>query len=138
MESKWANLTDRLLMDKHIKIPIEKRFYLSFLENDETNINKQKIIEELNKCGFLKDDPRLIKLRNNLKEANDILTYEDFKQCIENNILIVSNILRKELIIPNFEEFENQINDIYNQTKNITEGENASYIPQLKIISVGS
>ena len=44
MESKWANLTDRLLMDKHIKIPIEKRFYLSFLENDETNINISPIL----------------------------------------------------------------------------------------------
>ena len=132
MENKWTTLTDTLLEDKHIKIPIEKRFYLSFLENDETTVKKQKLIEELNKCGFLKNDPRLIHVLNNLDKSGNILTYDDFKHCIESNIALVSNIVRKELIIPNFEEFSNQINDIYNQTKNITDGNNAAYIPQLK------
>jgi hypothetical protein len=42
MESKWTDLTDSLLENKHIKIPIEKRFYLSFLKNDETKVQFPK------------------------------------------------------------------------------------------------
>ena len=49
MEDRWNNLTNLLLTKNHIKITIEKRFFLSFLdsENDTENINKQKIISEL-------------------------------------------------------------------------------------------
>lgn len=133
---RWENLTNTLLSKNHIKIPIEKRFFLSFLdsENDTENINKQKIISELDRCGFLQNDPRLLKFRNNLKilvKTNSI-NFSEFKHCVENNILILGKILRKELIIPNFVEFCSEITDIYNKTKDYNYGENASYIPQLK------
>ena len=36
----WNKLSNSLLEKNHIKIPIEKRFFLSFIEDDETNINK--------------------------------------------------------------------------------------------------
>ena len=44
----WNSLTDSLLYKNHIKIPIEKRFFLSFIEEDEDNIQKNKIIDVLN------------------------------------------------------------------------------------------
>ena len=40
----WNSLTNSLLYKNHIKIPIEKRFFLSFIEEDEDNIQKNKII----------------------------------------------------------------------------------------------
>lgn len=133
---RWENLTNTLLSKNHIKIPIEKRFFLSFLdsENDTENINKQKIISELDRCGFLQNDPRLLKFRNNLKilVKTKSINFSEFKHCVENNILILGKILRKELIIPNFVEFCSEITDIYNKTKDYNYGENASYIPQLK------
>ena len=49
----WNNITNSLLQKKHIKIPIEKRFFLSFIEDDENNIQKNKIIEVLNKYGLV-------------------------------------------------------------------------------------
>ena len=33
----------------HVKLPIEKRFFLTFIEDDDNNIQKQKIIDELHK-----------------------------------------------------------------------------------------
>ena len=136
MDDKWNCLTDALLENNHIKIPIEKRFFLSFLdnENDGDHVNKQRIIEELDKCGFLQDDPRLNDFRRNLETLvkTDLLSYEEFKHCIENNILILSKVLRKELIIPNFKDFCENITEIYKKTEDYDEGENASYIPQLK------
>ena len=56
----WSDLSNKLLETNHIKIPIEKRF-LTFVEDDKDNIQKQKIIDELYKNGFKDDDPRLSK-----------------------------------------------------------------------------
>ena len=66
MES-WNQLSKSLLEHNHIKIPLEKRFFLSFLEEDSEHINKRKVIDEIHKLGFLPDDPRLIKLRSNFQ-----------------------------------------------------------------------
>ena len=63
----WNQLSSSLLENNHIKIPIQKRFFLSFIEDDETNVNKEKIMNELTKHGFLDDDPRLKELRNKFK-----------------------------------------------------------------------
>ena len=48
----WSDLSNKLLETNHIKIPIEKRFFLTFVEDDKDNIQKQKIIDELYKNGF--------------------------------------------------------------------------------------
>jgi hypothetical protein len=63
----WSDLSNKLLEINHIKIPIEKRFFLTFVEDDNDNIQKQKIIDELHKNGFKDDDPRLSKFFSNLK-----------------------------------------------------------------------
>ena len=67
--NNWNKLTNILLEKNHIKIPIEKRFFLSFLEDDENHINKHKVLNEILKLGFLDDDPRLIELKNNFNLA---------------------------------------------------------------------
>jgi len=122
-----------LLENNHIKIPIQKRFFLSFVEDDETNVNKQKIIDEITKHGFQEDDPRLIQLRNNFKilVKTDSINYEEFQHCIENHICILKQIFQRELIIPNFKRFTNSISQIYDKTLNFNEGHTADYIPQL-------
>ena len=43
----WNKLSHSLLENNHIKIPIEKRFFLSFLEEDSENINKTKVLDEI-------------------------------------------------------------------------------------------
>ena len=63
----WDKLTNSLLENNHIKIPLEKRFFLTFIEDDNDNINKQNIIDILYKNGFYEDDPRLCKFFSNLK-----------------------------------------------------------------------
>ena len=133
----WNNLTNSLLQKNHIKIPIEKRFFLSFIENDENNIQKNKIIEVLNKYGFYEDDPRLSKFFNNLKliiKGNNI-QYEEFKYCVENHICILKKILTQDCIIPRFNEFCDEIKIIYEKTLSCNEGKNADYIPQLSRVN---
>ena len=85
MES-WNNLSTLLLETNHIQIPIEKRFFLSFINDDTDSIQISKVLDKIEKMGFLKDDPRLIAIRNNFKSLNPSTTmnYEEFKYCIEN------------------------------------------------------
>ena len=39
----WNKLSTLLLETKHIQIPIEKRFFLSFLDDDTDSIQKSKV-----------------------------------------------------------------------------------------------
>ena len=129
----WNRFTDSILEIKHIKIPIQKRFFLNFIEDDETNIQKQKILQELLLKGYLEDDPRLLQFRNNLKilVKSQSLNYEEFKYCIENHICILKQIFRSESIIPDFHTFTTHIQSIYDQSLLNTGGKNTDYIPQL-------
>ncbi len=60
--TSWTDLTNSLLERKHIKIPIEKRFFYHFLEGDGDKIQKLHVLDELLKHGYLEDDPRLLQL----------------------------------------------------------------------------
>ena len=133
----WNSLSNSLLEKNHIKIPIEKRFFLSFIEDDENNIQKSKIINELYNNGFYEDDPRLSKFFSNLKifiKGNNI-QYEEFQHCVENHICMLKKILRHECIIPQFNNFCTEIKTIYEKTIDCKEGKNADYIPQLSRIN---
>ena len=135
MES-WSRITDSILEKNHIKIPIEKRFFLSFIEDVEDLIQKKKVLECLLNKGFLDDDPRLLQLRNKLSmTTGPSLSYEEFKNCVGNHICILKQIFRSELIIPRFTEFTDCIQGIYDQTLSNTGGHNADYIPQLKRVN---
>ena len=133
----WNQLSSSLLENNHIKIPIQKRFFLSFIEDDETNVNKEKIMNELTKHGFLDDDPRLKELRNKFKTLvkTPTINYEEFSYCIENHIELLQRIFQRKLIIPKFQEFKSHIESIYEKTLSCKEGHNADYIPQLKRVN---
>ena len=133
----WNQLSNSLLENNHIKIPIQKRFFLSFIEDDEMNVNKEKILNELIKHGFLEDDPRLKDLRNKFKilVKTQRINYEEFSHCIENHISLLQKIFQRKLIIPKFTEFTNHIKTIYENTLNCKDGKNADYIPQLERVN---
>ena len=59
----WSKMSESLLEKNNIKIPIEKRFFLNFIEDDDKNVQKKKILDEILAKGFLEDDPRLLQLQ---------------------------------------------------------------------------
>ena len=121
---EWTRLSNLLLEKNHIKLPIEKRFFLSFLEDDTDTISKQKVLNKFETMGFLKDDPRLTTIRKNFKALipSTSIKYEEFKYCIENNVCIISKILTQDLIIPNFDTFTRKMKTIYEETKQAHKG----------------
>ena len=78
MES-WNKLSQLLLERNNIKLPIEKRLFLSFIDDDTDKIKISNVIHKIEKMGFLKDDPRLITVRNNFKShTSNTIEYEEF------------------------------------------------------------
>ena len=76
----WNKLSDLLLEKNHIKLPIERRLFLSFTEDNTDTINAQTVLHTIEASGFLKDDPRLITIRKNFKTAQGHpMKYEEFK-----------------------------------------------------------
>ena len=122
--ANWFKITDKLLENNHIIIPIEKRLYLSFTENEGDKVDKNVIIDELKKNGILNDDPRIknfiSKLKYNVKTS--MVSFEEFKNCLDNNIILVKDILQRKLIIPYFNTFTDKIEEIYNNTLKLNGG----------------
>lgn len=133
MTENWSRVSNCILEKYHIKIPIEKRFFLTLVEDDEDHIKKDRLLNYISEKGYLDDDPRLFQFRRNLKllSRGTNLSYEEFKHCVENHICLLKKIFRSETIIPNFGIFCKEIDEIYKQTSVCTDGRTADYIPQL-------
>ena len=136
----WNQFANNLLEKNHIKIPIEKRFFLSLIDDNNNNNNntipKSKIINELHKHGFYEDDPRLRNIFINITNINKTdINYEEFKYCVKNHICILKQILQNDCIIPRFNDFCKSIEEIYNETLFCIAGHNADYIPQLSRVN---
>ena len=134
---EWTRISNLLMEKNNIKISIEKRFFLSLLNDSSDNVKISEILRKIENMGFLKDDPRFIKLRANFMglTKSDSISYEEFKYCIEHHICILNKILTKDLIIPDFDKFTETMENIYEETKKDNKGNVASYIPQLKRVN---
>lgn len=94
----------------------------------------------LRREGILRDDLRLQKALADfefLYQNNDLfnmMSPVEVEQIVRHNVL-VKNAMTKNLIIPDFEEFCNEIEKMYYATANNTAGKVADYIPQLSRVN---
>ncbi|GMT06281.1 hypothetical protein PENTCL1PPCAC_28455, partial [Pristionchus entomophagus] len=95
----------------------------------------------LSNYGILADDPRLAETverqaqieeeLENLEKATNPFSKEHFIQCVHPATELISRAFRNELEIPQWRDFTAKVKEIFEETKKITEGEVARYIPQL-------
>jgi len=133
----WFKITNKILENNHINISIEKRLYLSFTDDENSKVDKHIIFEELQNNGILNNDPRIKQFITNLKiiVKTSMISFEEFKYCINSNVVLVKDILQRKLIIPYFKRFTEKIEEIYHKTKELNGGKCADYIPQLKRVN---
>ncbi|RXG72700.1 Glutaminase kidney isoform, mitochondrial [Armadillidium vulgare] len=94
--------------------------------------------------GLRKNDPRLQEMNNNLLEVHSHietpqsvsisslrLNFDTYKKVIRDNIVLISRALRHKFVIPEWEDFCEQIEEFYDYCKEFEGGKVASYIPQL-------
>src|SRR5690606_1890940 len=83
---------------------------------------------------ILEDDPRLRELLHNFNlrvpKDNKTITQAEFNDILKQNALVKKS-LSKNLIIPDFEAFCKEVENIFLETRKNESGKVADYIPQL-------
>jgi len=93
-------------------------------------------VNALEREGILMDDPRIQKLMADLNAtrllnvAERSIQPEEFEEYVRQNA-IVKNAFTKNLVIPDFADFQKDIEEIFMETAKNTSGNVATYIPQL-------
>ncbi|XP_076022840.1 glutaminase kidney isoform, mitochondrial-like [Genypterus blacodes] len=91
----------------------------------------------LKKTGLLTSDPRLRdcvrQMRQSSRDASGPVMMDKtlFRKCVGNNIMLLTKAFKRKFVIPDFEVFANQINQMYDSAQHQEAGQVADYIPQL-------
>uniref|UniRef100_A0A8D3CEQ0 glutaminase n=1 Tax=Scophthalmus maximus TaxID=52904 RepID=A0A8D3CEQ0_SCOMX len=89
------------------------------------------------KTGLLTSDPRLRDCVQQMRQHSRdsvgpvMMDKKLFRRCVANNIMLLTKAFKKKFIIPNFDEFTQQINRMYDSAQQQEGGQVADYIPQL-------
>lgn len=100
-------------------------------------ISLSQFTAALKKTGLLTSDPRLRDCVYQMRQsANDsvgpaMMDKKLFRRCMGNNIMLLTKAFKKKFIIPDFQEFVQQINKIYDGAQQQEGGQVADCIPQL-------
>uniref|UniRef100_A0A7N6BM20 glutaminase n=1 Tax=Anabas testudineus TaxID=64144 RepID=A0A7N6BM20_ANATE len=115
---------------------MEDLLFYTITEGKEM-IPVSQFISALRKTGLLKSDPRLRDCVHQMRQSTRdslgpvMMDKKLFRRCIGNNIMLLTKAFRKKFIIPDFEEFAQQINKMYDSAQRQEGGQVADYIPQL-------
>ncbi|EGT54197.1 hypothetical protein CAEBREN_07722 [Caenorhabditis brenneri] len=114
------------------------------LYKDETTgkVYLPRFFKALLESGIRKDDPRIDKMIQNIKDADLLddfvwgsqhiyLEKDTFKKYIGSSIGVVTKALKKQMIIPDWERFAGDMGEIFEDVRRFNDGELATYIPQL-------
>ena len=119
---------------KYYNDDISHRLFES-LDIDLTGyIYKKDLILAIESAGLVKDDPRLKSLIDNLNSYTDSqkIKIDDFKKLISNQFELIEKAIKKDLMIPDFKKFCEEIDIIFNDLLSLKDGDVANYIPQLE------
>ncbi|XP_050715637.1 uncharacterized protein LOC126998206 isoform X3 [Eriocheir sinensis] len=119
---------------------VENRLFEMFGDKEKQTININKFLMGLTATGMRPTDPRLKQTRDNLKKLQDNLgtefvtlevDYDTFMSIISENLEVVVRAFSGSFVIPDFQGFCKQIEDIYTLCHANHSGRPAHYIPQL-------
>lgn len=95
-------------------------------------VSKRVIFDAFASGGILDDDKRLTKLFSYLRKAPPELSQDEFAAMVEFSPALVEQVLTRQMTIPQFTDFTNIIEEIYNEVEQNRGGKLANYIPQLE------
>lgn len=115
---------------------MEDLLFYTITEGKEM-IPVSQFISALRSTGLLTSDPRLSdcmrQLRQSMQDSAGTVMMDPklFRKCVGANILLLTQAFRRKFIIPDFEAFASNINQLYYSTQRQVGGHVADYIPQL-------
>ncbi|VVU95304.1 Glutaminase [seawater metagenome] len=99
--------------------------------NNENRMEKEEILKLIETSGIQKNDSRLALFFKNLNKIKQAITKKEFKSLISCNQLLLNKIIKGDLCIPNWSNFTQDLEHIFESVKDNSVGNLASYIPQL-------
>ncbi len=111
---------------------------LNLLSKDTASqkINLDSLIGFLAERGLIvKIDPRFKKFNTWLGQRNPLninLSLEEWSLAFEGNLLNIWRALEKDLAIPHWDEFVEDLNELFTEVETLRSGANADYIPVLR------
>ncbi|XP_036386884.1 glutaminase 2b [Megalops cyprinoides] len=115
---------------------LEDTLFYTITEGEE-KIPVSRFISALKSTGLTTSDPRLRdcmdKLRRAARESISevMVDRELFRKCASSSLVLLTQAFRKKFIIPDFEAFTSNINQIYHTVQRQEDGHVADYIPHL-------
>ncbi|CAJ0575179.1 unnamed protein product, partial [Mesorhabditis spiculigera] len=100
-------------------------------------------LRKLTECGIRRDDPRLMAMLMRLREGDNLdcdglldpeslyLDREAFKKSVGDSIGVIGKALKKQLVVPDWNKFTDEIGSIFEMVRPEDSGHLATYIPQL-------
>ncbi|XP_043825338.1 glutaminase liver isoform, mitochondrial isoform X1 [Dromiciops gliroides] len=107
------------------------------IADGQERIAIHKFTAALKATGLQTSDPRLrdcmSQMRRMVRESSSggLLDRDLFRKCVSSNIVLLTQAFRKKFVIPDFEEFTDHVDRIFEESKERTGGKVAAYIPQL-------
>ncbi|MBI4162793.1 MAG: glutaminase [Candidatus Aenigmarchaeota archaeon] len=95
-------------------------------------IKKTDLFQALARHGILEDDARIKETIQSLDKLGDSkISPEAFRKSVGQNITLIEKAMTGQLIIPDFNNFNSFITNIYNRTILNTDGNVSDHIPEL-------
>lgn len=114
-----------------------KQLFQLIDHHEQGSVSLDELLDRLAEEGILYDDPRLQKFIQQLRTRTNVhgsrrprVDRETFERLVSHNA-VVHHALTKGLIIPEFQEFCQDIEELYHHALSNTGGKLADYIPQL-------
>ena len=132
MEDKCFNKHARK-MSRQSSTHFDKEVFRRSKDSDfDETASLKKCLEDLQSCGILQDDPRLRPILNELKVGEDTrLNFHEFSSILGKCKMFITNVLEGNVVIPEFQTFCQNLEEIYNNCKDNSDGVPAQYIPTL-------
>ncbi|XP_035238622.1 glutaminase kidney isoform, mitochondrial-like [Anguilla anguilla] len=115
---------------------LEDMLFYTITEGEE-RIPVSRFISALKSTGLLTSDPRLTDCMHHLRRSvqdsagGAMMDRDLFRKCVGSNLVLLTQAFKKQFIIPDFEAFTSNINQLYDQAERQGGGQVADYIPQL-------
>ncbi|MEI7952746.1 MAG: glutaminase A [Synechococcaceae cyanobacterium ELA182] len=100
---------------------------------DDGNTSETRIQRHILGSGIQLDDFRPQTTMARLQELGESpLDFEAFAALVSDELLMLNRVFRRELVIPDWQEFCTDIETVFQQVAPLVSGNNASYIPILR------
>lgn len=141
--SRSGSTASAIVDDVELKRLESELFNHCKVADTDPKANSGILLRELEKMGILRTDPRLDPMIDTLKMIkrktfgaiygidNIKLDFNQFQKVIKPSIVIIVKAFKGQLVIPEFDAFTKDIQEIFETCRSNRTGKPADYIPQL-------